>query len=143
MLTKTSFRIKKLRSFCTKTNSNDHPLIFKENELNISTKDNRALLREIIEQNKENNELLRTIIKQNYLQSYHNNLIHTKPNRYFEDRIYSIFHTDQTRAARNKHDKWFEAIPLEELMPLAHSWQLPLIKYMQETDTFIESLKKE
>lgn len=67
MLTKTSFHTKKLRPFSTKTNSNDHPLIFKRDELNFSTKDNRDLLREIIEQNKENNELLRAVLKQNAL----------------------------------------------------------------------------
>jgi hypothetical protein len=70
MLTKTSFQIKKIKSFCTKTSSHDHPLIFKKEDLNISTKDNRALLREIIEQNKEINDLLRATLKQNALHFY-------------------------------------------------------------------------
>lgn len=62
MLTTTSFRIKKIRSFCTKTSSYDHPLIFKEGELNISTKKTtHDLLHEII---KLNNELLRTLLEQ-------------------------------------------------------------------------------
>ncbi len=67
MLTTKSFHIKKLRSFCTKTSSHDHPLIFQKSDLNISTKDNRDLLREIIEQNKENNALLRALLQQNVL----------------------------------------------------------------------------
>jgi hypothetical protein len=95
-------------------------------------KENNALLHKIIEQNKENNGLLRTIVKQNYLQSYHNKVIHG-----------SVFTSHQFSKARTKDVEWRDIIPLEELIPLAHDWQLPLIKYMLETDKFIESLKKE
>ncbi len=77
MLTKTSFRIKKIRFFCTDTSSYDqktlwdHPLIFKEGELNISTKKTtHDLLHEIIEQNKETNDLLKATLKQNALHFY-------------------------------------------------------------------------
>lgn len=69
MLTKTSFPIKKIRSFCTKTNSYDHPLIFKRGELNIPTKNNSELLKQLVRERhqiKEHNTNLRKrITKQN------------------------------------------------------------------------------
>jgi hypothetical protein len=98
---------------------------------------NNALLRKIVEQNKENNESLKTVIKQNYLAAYRNYIdLENTPRHLFDGNQYDV--------ARRKSKKVYtDLLTLEDLIPVAYDYQIPIIKYLQEAERFIHSLPKE
>ncbi|HLJ31111.1 MAG TPA: hypothetical protein VKU36_01620 [Candidatus Babeliales bacterium] len=144
---------KKIRQICTADftaidlNQDEYYKRFKDDKHKINKKKNpinqkllrknNALLRKIVEQNKENNESLKTVIKQNYLAAYRNYIdLENTPRHLFDGNQYDV--------ARRKSKKVYtDLLTLEDLIPVAYDYQIPIIKYLQEAERFIHSLPKE